>query len=98
MAKSLFGDDIDEHLKDDAPASAPSHPGPFAGVALENSLDKRLDSASPPRLVHELAVGQRVRVPLGRNNRIAYGYVVSIHGTTTYPKIKPLCGIDDERV
>ncbi|HYE21843.1 MAG TPA: hypothetical protein VEA69_25615, partial [Tepidisphaeraceae bacterium] len=43
-------------------------------------------------------VGQRVRVPLGRNNKPAKGYVVGIRPTTTYPKIKRLTAIDDERV
>src|SRR5205085_208768 len=42
--------------------------------------------------------GQRVRVPLGRNNRPAHGFVVYLRDTSTYPKIKDLLGIDDERV
>ena len=72
--------------------------GPFAAVALEQSVDKTLDYAIPSRLVTSLAIGQRVRVPLGRNNRPAHGYVVDIRGTSDYPKIKPLTSIADDRV
>ncbi len=72
--------------------------GPFAGVALEQSVDRELDYGIPPRLLPTLRVGQRVRVPLGRNNRPTHGYVVSIHDTSAYPKIKRLFDIDDERV
>ena len=72
--------------------------GPFAAVAIEDSLDKLLDYAVPARLASLIRVGQRVRVPLGRNNRPAHGYVIAINDTTAYPKIKPLLNIDDERV
>src|SRR3954451_12764429 len=72
--------------------------GPFAAVALEQSVDRELDYAIPPRLLPVLRVGQRVRVPLGRKNRPAHGYVISIHPTTTYPRIKKLFEIDDQRV
>jgi primosomal protein N' (replication factor Y) len=78
-------------------AAAP-HAGPFAAVALEQSVDKMLDYAIPPRLVASLAVGQRVRVPLGRGNRPAHGYVVDIHAVSDYPKIKLLTSIEDDRV
>jgi primosomal protein N' (replication factor Y) len=83
------------------PGSAADHPaaeGPFAAVALEQSIDRLLDYSIPKSLAPSLRVGQRVRVPLGRNNRAARGYVVSIHPTSEYPKIKPLAGIEDERV
>src|SRR5438874_2411244 len=93
MPQSLFGHELEETSEESAPPV-----GPFAGVALENSLDRVLDYSIPARLLHELKVGQRVRVPLGRNNRSAFGYVVSIHVTTTYPRIKDLTAIDDDRV
>ncbi len=89
MTLSLFG-------QPDTDTPAPT--GPFAAVAMENALDKTLDYAIPSAFLSRLQVGQRVRVPLGRKNRPAHGYVVAIHPTTTYPKIKPLMGIDDERV
>ncbi|WP_428937335.1 replication restart helicase PriA [Fontivita pretiosa] len=91
---TLFGQD------DPAVAAAPSAQaaGPFAGVAIEQSVDRVLDYSIPPKLVGLLRVGQRVRVPLGRNNKPAIGYVVSISDTTSYPNIKPISGIDDDRV
>jgi primosomal protein N' (replication factor Y) len=79
-------------------ASDPAAEGSFVAVALEQSIDRLLDYSIPKSLVTSLRVGQRVRVPLGRNNRAARGYVVSIHPTSEYPKIKPLAGIEDERV
>jgi primosomal protein N' (replication factor Y) (superfamily II helicase) len=75
-----------------------SRGGPFAGVALEQGIDRVLDYSVPRRLVPLLKIGQRVRVPLGRGNKITDGYVVSINPTTQYPKIKPLADLKDERV
>ena len=68
--------------------------GPFAAVALERSLDRVLDYAIPKGLVPLVRVGQRVRVPLGRNNKPVLGYVVAINADTDYPKVKPLTAID----
>jgi primosomal protein N' (replication factor Y) len=45
-----------------------------------------------------LAVGQRVRVPLGRRNRPALGYVIAIKDRSDFPRVKPLLEIEDERV
>ena len=72
--QTLFGGD--EVVVEAEPA--PAYTGPVAAVALEDSLDKLLDYAIPPRLETRLAVGQPVRVPLGRRNRPALGYVVAI--------------------
>jgi primosomal protein N' (replication factor Y) len=72
--------------------------GPFAAVALEQSIDRELDYAIPPRLVGVIQPGQRVRVPLGKSNRSTLGYVVSIRPTSEYPKIKSLLGVEDDRV
>jgi primosomal protein N' (replication factor Y) len=80
------------------PPHAPSHRGPFAAVAIEDSLDKLLDYSVPAKLQALIRVGQRVKVPLGRGNRPAHGYVIDVHPTTAYPKIKPLLDIEDERV
>ncbi|HWE95850.1 MAG TPA: primosomal protein N' [Tepidisphaeraceae bacterium] len=80
-----------------AEPAEPPHAGPFAAVALEQSIDRSLDYAVPAGLVASLKVGQRVRVPLGKGNRPAFGYVVSIHPTTAYPRIKRMLNIDDER-
>jgi primosomal protein N' (replication factor Y) (superfamily II helicase) len=72
--------------------------GPFAGVALEQGIDRVLDYSIPERLVGRVHVGMRVRVPLGKKNRPVRGWVVSVHPTTGHDKIKNLLGIDDERV
>jgi primosomal protein N' (replication factor Y) len=72
--------------------------GPFASVAMEDSLDKLLDYSIPQRLVSQIQVGQRVKVPLGRTNRPRFGYVIRIHDSSDYPKIKPLAAIADDRV
>ena len=81
--------------------SGPPPEGPFAAVAIEQSIDRMLDYAIPPRLVPMLKIGQRVRVPLGRGNKPSHGYVVSVRPTTDYAnphKIKSLLAIDDQRV
>ncbi|HEY8748512.1 MAG TPA: primosomal protein N', partial [Tepidisphaeraceae bacterium] len=76
----------------------PPPDGPFAAVALEQAIDHALDYAIPRALLSSLKVGQRVRVPLGKNNRPSTGYVIAIEPTTRYPKIKNLLRIEDERV
>ncbi len=93
MVENLFG----QLQLDDDPA-LPSTQGPFASVALEQGIDRLLDYSIPDRLVKLLHEGQLVKVPLGRNNKPAKGYVISIHDKTSYPKIKPLTAIEDERV
>ncbi|MBV8782481.1 MAG: primosomal protein N' [Phycisphaerae bacterium] len=72
--------------------------GPFAGVAIEQSIDRLLDYSIPPRLVNQLRIGQRVKVPLGRGNKPVRGFVISISDETKHPKIKNLLAIEDERV
>src|SRR3954451_21395850 len=72
--------------------------GPFAAVAIEKSLDRMLDYAIPAKLVGEIRVGQRVRVPLGRNNHPTTGYVVAIKTSSDYPKIKKVSAVEDARV
>src|SRR5262245_40693454 len=75
-------------------------PGLFAGVALDQSIDRVLDYAVPQRLAGALQIGQRVVAPLGRKNKSARGYVVRISDRTDLgsTQIKPLRDIDDERV
>ncbi len=72
--------------------------GPVAKVAIEQSLDRSLDYAIPPALVHSLQVGQRVKVPLGRGNKPTFGYVVALQEGSDHPKIKSVLAIADERV
>src|SRR6266404_4428073 len=72
--------------------------GPVASVALEDSLDKLLDYSIPSKLVTRVAVGQRVKVPLGKRNRPVMAYVVAIKEGSDYPRVKDLLAIEDERV
>jgi primosomal protein N' (replication factor Y) len=81
-----------------SPAAPAAPVGPFAVVALERAIDRVLDYSVPPRLLTSLRVGQRVRVPLGRRNKPATGYVVGIREATEHPKVKPLGELIDERV
>lgn len=95
QTSTLFG----EEQEQDAPESRQPTPiGPFAAVALEQSIDRMLDYAIPPRLVDSVQAGQRVKVPLGKQNRPVSGYVLSIHPTSDYPRIKNLIDIEDARV
>src|SRR3954471_20759556 len=90
---------IDTTLFGELQVSAPRRgEGPYAAVAIERSLDKVLDYSVPAGLVENLAVGQRVRVPLGKNNHPQHGYVISIAASTEYPKVKPILAIDDRRI
>jgi primosomal protein N' (replication factor Y) (superfamily II helicase) len=92
MSRSLFG----EMLIETGEASRVE--GPFASVALETTLDKTLDYAIPPKFRSSVRSGQRVRVPLGKGNKSTFGWVVDIHETSDYPRIKSLIGIEDERI
>jgi primosomal protein N' (replication factor Y) len=87
----------------EAPAAATpagGFEGPVAAVAIEDALDKLLDYAIPTKLENRIAVGQRVRVPLGRGNRASHGYVVALKSGSDYTKakLKSLTDIADERV
>ena len=73
----LFADIIESQ------PTAAAAAGPFAGVAIEQSIDRVLDYSVPKKLLAALHVGQRVRVPLGRNNRPAHGFVVRLRTART---------------
>ncbi len=91
LATSLF--------PDSAPAPRLLAAGLYASVAIERSLDKVLGYSVPAALASIIAVGQRVRVPLGRGNKPAHGYVVELSASPkTTHKLKPVMAIDDERV
>src|SRR3954447_3373105 len=96
--ETLFGIDEDAAAAAVVAEGSPGVTGPVAAVALEDSLDKLLDYAIPPKLLTRLAVGQRVRVPLGRGNRPSLAYVIALKDHTTYPRVKPITDIEDERV
>lgn len=71
--------------------------GPFAGVALERGIDKVLDYRVAENLVGQLQIGQRVRVPLGKKNRPAHGYVIDIRPQSQHPRAKNILEIEDSR-
>jgi len=91
MTTTLFGQIDPESSADSSPT------GPFAGVAIERGIDRVLDYRVAPELIGQLQIGQRVRVPLGRKDRPARGYVVSIHDIAEHPKTKPILAIEDSR-
>jgi primosomal protein N' (replication factor Y) len=97
---NLFGIIEEEPSPPELPVDVRRYDGPVAAVAIEDSLDKLLDYAVPKKLQSRLAVGQRVKVPLGRGNRAALGYVVAKKDGSDFPagKIKSLSDIADERV
>ena len=45
--------------------------GAFAGVVFNRPVDQVFTYGVPPRLASSLRVGQRVRVPLGKGNKLA---------------------------
>ncbi len=85
---NLFGEPL-------APPPRPA--GPVAVVAVEQAIDRDLDYSIPAKFVKDLAVGQRVRVPLGRGNKAAFGYVVQLRDHSDYKTLKALEGVDDSR-
>jgi primosomal protein N' (replication factor Y) (superfamily II helicase) len=52
--------------------------GVFAGVVFNRPIDQVLTYHVPVRLGEGIRVGQRVRVPLGRGDKLAVGYCVRI--------------------
>src|SRR4051812_26007384 len=101
-AATLFGEvESEPSVAEEFPESFEPVKGPFAAVALEQSIDRSLDYAVPAHLVSSVRVGQRVRVPLGKRNRPVPGYVVGLRDTTDFAKphkIKSVVDIEDERV
>jgi len=72
--------------------------GPIAQVALEQGIDRPLDYLIPPRLVSDVRIGMRVRVPLGRGNRTVRAWVVALKSFSDVPNLKNLLAVDDQRV
>ena len=50
----------------------------FAGVVVNRPIEQVLTYRAPARLAQSLRPGQRVRVPLGKGNRLTTGYCVSV--------------------
>lgn len=89
----LFGNDSTQ-----TPSDPPGQPGSYACVAVERGLDAvgaGLTYAVPPTMP-DLAVGDRVVVPLGRSNKKVSGYVIEISNTTAFTRgrVKPVLDRD----
>jgi primosomal protein N' (replication factor Y) (superfamily II helicase) len=52
--------------------------GPFAGVVFNRPIEQVLTYRVPTRLERIIQPGQRVRVPLGRGDKLAVGYCVRV--------------------
>src|SRR5262249_43333933 len=73
-----------------------SEPGLFADVVLDRPLDTAFTYGVGPELQSAIAVGKRVRVPLGRGNKPVIGYCVNVHETTPSYPTKPVLAVLDE--
>ncbi len=58
--------------------SLPPSEGVFVGVVLNRPIEQVLTYRAPARLAQSLCPGQRLRVPLGKGNRLTTGYCVSV--------------------
>src|SRR4051794_23983159 len=52
--------------------------GPFVGVVVNRPIDQVLTYRVPGRMGKVIQRGQRVKVPLGRGNKLAIGYCVEV--------------------
>jgi primosomal protein N' (replication factor Y) len=77
----------------------PGEVNSIARVATERGIDRLLDYIVPKSLRNAIAIGQRVRVPLGRNDKVAFGYVTKLQDFTDHDraKLKPIGAIADSR-
>ena len=64
-------------------------------VALESGPDRLFDYAVPGPLVGRLQVGQRVRVPVGRGNRLAVAFCVEFPAQADVERVKPVKEVVD---
>ena len=57
----------------------PTRPGgPFVGVVVNRPIEQILTYRAPARPGVTISLGQRVRVPLGRGNKLTTGYCVTV--------------------
>ena len=69
----------------------------YAQVAIEQGIDAALTYAIPLSM-RDVAVGQRVTVPLGRTDRPAAGIVVSTSNDSPYDQTKTILSRDEHEV
>ena len=89
---SLFAQPI-AGLPGPQPSAQPVHArpdAPVASVALVQKVDRIYSYTLPAELVGTLKPGCRVRVPLGKNNRLAEGYCVQITQGDWKSTLKPV--------
>ena len=67
----------------------------FAEVLFDLSLDKGFDYEVPPHLIGKVHPGSRVRVSL-RSKELS-GYVFRMKSESSFPNVKPILGLDNER-
>ncbi len=72
----------------------------YAQVATEQGIDIAATGLTYaiPTTMADLAVGERVVVPLGRGNRKVTGYVIARSDTTEYTRVKPIIARDAQAV
>jgi primosomal protein N' (replication factor Y) len=72
--------------------------GTVATVVLPDGVDKPLDYLVPEQLAGDVEPGRRVRVPLGRGNRLRLAYCVAVrHGELPQTPLKTVAGVEDEQ-
>ena len=91
----LFFDEPEEETpQPDGPV-----PGPAATVVFSEAPGGPFDYLVPPELQESLSPGQRVRVPLGRGNRLVTGYCVQVGEPDPESPwdLKPIDSLIDDR-
>lgn len=68
----------------------------IARVVFDNGPDGLFDYAVPPALVHSIAPGKRVRVPLGKGNRLVTAYCLELGSGHESGQLKAVASIVDE--
>ena len=72
--------------------------GTIATVVLPDGVDKPLDYLVPEELAAAVEPGRRVRVPLGKANRLRLAYCVAVRsGELPQTPLKSVAGVEDER-
>ncbi len=68
-----------------------------ATVVFSTGLDQPLDYAVPDALCGKVEAGQRVRVPLGRGDRVVQGYCVQVENRREARRLKEVRAVVDPR-
>ena len=90
--RSLFDAEPDPWQQDDEAEQL------VATVVLPSGPAQLFDYVVPDRLREEIEPGRRVRVPLGRGNRLVLGYCVRLETRPTGPRpLKPIEEVVDSR-